>query len=218
MALIDIWKTDRVQVTDKRIDQLIAFAGEGRLRDGSATANEFRALLRVIPSELVGQWLDECLEIRFTDFGFALQDLVNEIGARLGFTVAHGVYRGHSNEGYDGLWHIGNSRAILVEAKSSTAYSINLSRISEYRKQTAPLLGLRPEDLSILIVVGAEDTSEFEAQVRGSRFAWDIRLIGVKALFRLLQLKETLDDPTVERQIQEILFHKSLLAWTRLSN
>ena len=72
-------------------------------------------------------------------------------------------------------------RAILAESKSSTSYSISLSRISEYRKQVAPQLGLRPEEISILIVVGTEDTSEFEAQVRGSRFAWDIRILGVKA-------------------------------------
>ena len=52
---------------------------------------------------------------------------------------------------------------------------------------------MRPEDISILVVVGAEDISEFEAQVRGSRFAWDIRLLGVKSLFRLLKLKEALD-------------------------
>jgi hypothetical protein len=202
--------SDRSQITSKRIDQLIAFAGEGRLRDGSATANEFRALLKVRSSEVVGTWIDECLDIRFTDFGFALQDLVNEIGTRLGLDVKHGIYRGHSNEGYDGLWQLGESRAILVEAKSTTAYSINLNRISEYRKQVAPNLDVRPEGISILIVVGNEDTSEFEAQVRGSRFAWDIRLIGVSSLFRLLQLKETLDDPTVERQIQEILFPQEL--------
>ena len=205
MARVDLWNSDRQQITSKRIDQLVAFAGEGRLRDGNTTSVEFRSLLRVVSSDLIGRWLDECLDNRFTDFGFVLQDTVNEIGRRLGFEVTHGVYRGHNGEGYDGLWRITGGSAILIEAKSSTAYSINLTRISEYRKQVAPQLGILPEDISILIVVGTEDTSEFESQVRGSRFAWDIRLLGVKSLFRLLQLKETLDDPKVERQIQEIL-------------
>lgn len=206
MALLDLWTADRQQIIGKRIDQLIAFAGEGRLRDGNSTCTEFRSLLRVVSSDVIGRWLDECLDIRFTDFGFVLQDTVNEVGRRLGFDVTHGVYRSHSNEGYDGLWRVTGGRAILVESKSSLAYSINLSRISDYRKQVGSLLGLRPEDISILIVVGTEDTSDFEAQVRGSRFAWDIRLIGVRSLFRLLKLKEALDDPKVERQIQEILF------------
>jgi hypothetical protein len=206
MALLDLWNADRQQITSKRIDQLIAFAGEGKLRDGNTTTGEFRALLKAIPSNLVGQWLNECLENRFTDFGFVVQDIVNEIGSRLGFDVTHGVYRGHSNEGFDGLWRVPIARAILVESKSSTSYSINLSRISDYRKQVAAQLGLRWENISILMVVGTEDTSEFEAQVRGSRFAWDIRILGVQALYRLLKLKEALDDPKVERQIQDILF------------
>ena len=216
MALIDLWNSDRQQITDKRIDQLIAFAGEGRLRDRNSTSEEFRTLLKVVSSDVIGQWLHECLEIRFTDFGFVLQDTVNEVGRRLGFDVTHGVYRGHSNEGYDGLWQIPGGRAILVESKSSTSYSINLSRISEYRKQVAPQLGLRPEDISILIVVGTEDTSEFEAQVRGSRFAWDIRILGVKSLFRLLKLRETMDDPKVERQIQDILIPQEFTRLDRI--
>ena len=185
MALIDLWNSDRQQITGKRIDQLIAFAGDGRLLDGNTTSGEFRLLLRAITSDLIGRWLDESLDNRFTDFGFVIQDIVNEIGHRLGFEVTNGVYRGHSGEGYDGLWKIAGSGAILIEAKSSTAYSINLTRISEYRKQVAPELGILPEDISILIVVGGEDTSEFESQVRGSRFAWDIRLLGVKSLFKL---------------------------------
>ena len=190
MALLDLWNAEHQQITGKRIDQLIAFAGEGRLRDGNSTCKEFRTLLKAVSSDVIGRWLDECLDIRFTDFGFVLQDTVNEVGRRLGFDVVNGVYRSHSNEGYDGMWRGSGGRAILVESKRSTSYSINLSRISDYRKQVAPQLGVRPENISILIVVGTEDTSEFEAQVRGSRFAWDIRLLGVKSLFRLLKLKE----------------------------
>ena len=118
MTLVDLWNADREQIANKRIDQLIAFAGEGRLRDGNSTTDEFRALLKVISSDFIGQWLDECLETRFTDFGFVLQDTVNEVGRRLGFDVTHGVYRSHSNEGYDGLWRAPDGRAILVESKS----------------------------------------------------------------------------------------------------
>ena len=216
MALLDLWNAEHQQITGKRIDQLIAFAGEGRLRDGNSTCKEFRMLLKAVSSDVIGHWLDECLDIRFTDFGFVLQDTVNEVGRRLGFDVVHGVYRSHSNEGYDGMWRVPGGRAILVESKSSTSYSINLSRISDYRKQVAPQLGVRPENISILIVVGSEDTSEFEAQVRGSRFAWDIRLLGVKSLFRLLKLKEALDDPKVELQIQDILFPQEFTRLDRI--
>lgn len=55
MALIDLWNSDRQQIIAKRIDQLIAFAGEGRLRDGNPTSEEFRTLLKVVSSDVIGQ-------------------------------------------------------------------------------------------------------------------------------------------------------------------
>jgi hypothetical protein len=66
---------------------------------------------------------------------------------------------------------------------------------------------------SILIVVGREDTGGLEAQVRGSRFAWDIRLISVHALFRLLTIKEEVDDPAVISRIPKVLIPRE---FTRL--
>ena len=84
-------------------------------------------LLKAVSSEVIGKWLEECLDYRFTDFGFVLQDTVNEVGRRLGFDVIHGVYRSHTNEGYDGLWRVPGGRAILVESKSSNSFSINLA-------------------------------------------------------------------------------------------
>jgi hypothetical protein len=216
MALVDLWNSDRNQVTEKRIDQLIAFAGDGKLRDGNSTSLELRALLGVVPSDVLGQWIDQCLEQRFPDFGFVLQDIVNEIGRRLNFDVTHGVYRGRSEEGLDGLWILTGKCGIVVESKSSTDYKINLTRIAEYRTQVSPSHGLSIDQLSILIVVGSEDTEELEAQVRGSKFAWNVRLLGMHSLFRLLQLKESLDDPAVERQIQEILIPQEFTRLDRI--
>ena len=73
----------------------------------------------VVSSDVIGHWLDECLENRFADFGFVLQDTVNEVGRRLGFHVTHGVYRSHSKEGYDGLWR-------------SSAWASTSSRVKEF--------------------------------------------------------------------------------------
>jgi hypothetical protein len=55
-------------------------------------------------------------------------------------------------------------------------------------------------------VIGSEETDDLESQIRGSRYAWQIRLLGVRALIKLLKTKEQLDDPAVARQIREILF------------
>lgn len=206
VALLDLWKHDRGQITEKRLQQLIAFAGEGKLLDDNETSYELRGLLSIVPSDLIGQWIDECLTDRFSDFGFVLQDLVNEIGKRLGFAVTPGVYRGRSGgDGFDGLWVLGTECAIVVESKSSTAYSISLSTIMNYRQQVHDSHSIPLENISVLLVVGRDSTDDLEAQVRGSQFAWDIRLLGVDSLYRLLKLKESLDDPNVEQQIKGIL-------------
>jgi len=56
-----------------------------------------------------------------------------------------------------------------------------------------------------LIVVGRTDTGDLEAQIRGSRQAWEMRLISIDSLVRLMKLKESLDEPDAISRIHEIL-------------
>src|SRR5206468_12627881 len=58
---------------------------------------------------------------------------------------------------------------------------------------------------SMLVVVGREDTGALEAQVRGSRYAWEMRLISVEGLIKLVQIKEKSDDPNTLHQIRQLL-------------
>lgn len=105
MSLLTLWQQSRDQLEGKRLDQLIAFAGDGKLMDGSTTSVELRELLAAAPSSSLIAWKDEALSDRYDGFGFVLQDLVNEVGNRLGFSVAPGLYRGrHGVEGHDGVW------------------------------------------------------------------------------------------------------------------
>ncbi len=57
----------------------------------------------------------------------------------------------------------------------------------------------------MLIVVGEEETADLEAQIRGSRHSWDVRLIGVNALLRLMNVKEELEDPAIVTRIHDVL-------------
>jgi hypothetical protein len=61
--------------------------------------------------------------------------------------------------------------------------------------------------------VGREDTGELEAQVRGSRHAWDIRLISADALVKLTQLKENTEGTETGRKIRSLL---TPMEYTRL--
>jgi len=206
MGLIDLWATSRGQLETKQLHQIIAIAGEGRLADGNVTCNEFRELLAHVGSPHLIRFADEALVGKFDGSGFALQDIVNEIGKRLGFSVEHGRYRGtHGQIGFDGLWATETGESLVVEVKTTDAYRIDLNTIAGYRKELIRCTRISDELSSILIVVGRQDTGDLEAQIRGSRHAWDIRLISVDALLRLLKVKESVDDPAIAWKIAQIL-------------
>lgn len=206
MGLLELWKQERSQVEAKRLNQLIAFAGDGRLTDGGSTADELRQLLAAVPIERLSIWKDQALTDRYDGFGFVLQDLVNEVGRRLGFQVEFGRYRGRiGDDGVDGVWTARDGHTVLVETKTSTSHRIEVMKLARWRRHLAEERDLDDEHVSSLLVVAEEETEELEAQVRGSRSAWELRLLGVDALFKLLSIRESLDDDTIERQIQAVL-------------
>lgn len=142
-----------------------------------------------------------------------LQDLVNELGRRLDYKVTNGRYQGTVNAvGFDGIWLSPEKGAIITEIKTTDAYRISLDTIAGYRHKLLEA-GTISGDPSMLIVVGRQDTGEVEAQIRGSRHAWDIRLISAEALIKLVKLKENSDDPETGRKIRSVL---SPLEYTRL--
>ena len=206
MALLDLWNSSPDQLRDKQVHQLIAFAGGGKLLDASPCSAEFRTFLASVPSKHLQSYADQCLSDSFDGSGLALQDIVNEVGARLGAVVEPGRYRGTTKQtGQDGLWRFPTGRAIVIEVKTTDAYSINLNTIAGYRKSLIASGDLSEETSSILLVVGRQETDNLEAQIRGSKDAWNIRVISVDALLRLMFIKEELEDPALVHRIHAVL-------------
>lgn len=206
MALLDLWNDNPDQLGDKQVHQLIAFAGAGRLLDDSPCSAEFRTFLASVPAKNLQTYCDQCLKEAFDGSGFALQDVVNEVGARLGATVTPGRYRGTTKHtGQDGLWQFPNGKSILIEVKTTDAYSINLNTIAGYRKSLIASGDISEDNSSILLVVGRQETDNLEAQIRGSKYAWNIRVISVDALLRLMFIKEEVEDPALLQRIHAIL-------------
>jgi hypothetical protein len=142
-----------------------------------------------------------------------LQDLVNELGRRLDYVVINGRYQGTSNNiGFDGIWVSPEGHTVIAEVRTTDAYRISLETIAGYREKLSAT-GQINRKASILILVGREDTGELEAQVRGSRHAWDIRLISADALVKLVQLKENTDAAETGRKIRSLL---APMEYTRL--
>jgi hypothetical protein len=214
MALLDLWNKTPDQLSDKQVQQLIAFAGGGKLLDESDCSSEFQAFLARVLSENLENYAKQCLTHSFPDSGLALQDVVNEIGARLGAEVTSGRYRGTSKHvGFDGLWKFSNGHSIIVEVKTTDAYRIDLNTIADYRKSLIDIKSISETGSSMLLIVGRQDTGDLEAQIRGSRYAWEIRIISVDALLRLMSIKEEVEDPLIIQRIHSILIPRE---FTRL--
>ncbi|HXA15466.1 MAG TPA: hypothetical protein VN380_00620 [Thermoanaerobaculia bacterium] len=206
MRLLDLWQSDP-SIENKRLEQIIAFAGEGRFAENNDTSREFRQYLSRVGPERLKSYCAECLSgDKFAAAAFALQDVINEIGRRLGFSVQPGRYRGVTGEiGYDGLWTLQRGHVLVVEVKTSDAYRVSLNTVAGYRKRLIENESIPRDDSSCLIIVGRQDTGGLEAEVRGSRHAWEMRLLSIDALLKLLDLRQRLEDPGVVRRVGEIL-------------
>lgn len=213
MSLVDLWDSDLTQIKDKHIQQLLAFSGEGKLNDNSVCSIELRKLLSIIPSDFLKKYSEQCLTKSFPDSGFVLQDIVNQVGVRLGAEVSHGLYQGTKTSiGYDGIWQFGD-HFIVIEVKTTDAYRINLDKLAKYRKAVLEEKQIKEDHSSILLIVGRQDTGDLEAQIRGSRHAWDTRIISVESLIRLMFIKEQIEDPAIMQKIRSVLIPRE---FTRL--
>ncbi len=200
MPLLAIWRSTPAVVAQFTVEQVVSTAGNGDLRDGSECSSELRAYFKESPTSRLAGYIEHCLTRSFAKSGQVLQDLVNELGRRLGYVVEDGRYQGVVNGiGFDGIWRAPESNDIIIETKTTDTYRLSLDKIVEYRSALIELGRIRM-DSSILIVTGRIDTGELEAQIRGSRHAWDIRLISADALLNLVNIKETTDsNQTVEK-------------------
>jgi hypothetical protein len=164
-----------------------------------------REYLRQVGVDALATYADYCLSNAFPKGGQVLQDIVNELGRRLEYDVTNGRYQGTTNAvGFDGLWRDPSGHGLVIEVKTTDAYRLSLDTVAGYRDQLLAQ-GALARPCSILIVVGRTDTGELEAQVRGSRHAWDIRLVSVDALLNLVRIKESADSQETIAKIRRLL-------------
>ena len=215
MPLIEVATNNPGFLADKTIQQIVAMCGDGRLRDGNACSLELREFLATKDAKSLTAYAQYCLENKFEKSGEVLQDCVNEMGRQLSYNVTNGRYAGVRNDiGFDGLWFDGN-RHLLVEVKTTDAYRVNLDTITNYGSKLRPSDEVSIESLSTLIVVGRQDTGDLEAQVRGSKHAWSVRLISIDALAKLVFVNEQFKSSQMLDKIRRILLP---FEYTRVDN
>lgn len=205
MPLLAFFSSNPDAVAQLTIEQIVANAGDGAIKDQSVCSQELRSYLGQVPTATISGYIDHCLESSFTKGGMVLQDLINELGRRLDYEVENGRYQGVTNSiGFDGLWRSPEAHSIIVEVKTTDAYRLSLDTLAGYRSKLAASGQLEPTS-SILIVVGRQDTGELEAQIRGSRHAWDVRVISAEALIKLVTIKENSEALETGLKIRSVL-------------
>jgi hypothetical protein len=213
MPLLPIWHSNPAAIDQFTIEQVVNAAGDGSLKDNSTCSLELRTYLPQVHSRKLATYVEGCLTSHFTKGGMVLQDLINELGRRLDYQVTNGRYQGTTNSvGFDGIWKSTEGHSLVVEVKTTDAYRISLDVIATNREKLLAS-GQLSQPSSILIVVGRQDTGELEAQIRGSRHAWDVRLISADALIRLVQLKEDSEGSETGKKIRSLVIPKE---YTRL--
>ena len=206
MSLLKFWKVERDSILQMNVERIIKIAGDGNLKDGNKTSEEFRIFLTEVEGEKLAEYAKDCIlgTDKFKDSGQILQDIINEIGRRLGFTVTNGRYAGRQGEnGYDGIWKADNE-SIVVEVKTTTAYAIDLNVAGKYRDRLVEE-GTIQKDSPILFVIGRNDTVSLEEQIRGSKHAWSTRIIGISALLKLMEINLRTSSQEITAKIHKIL-------------
>ncbi|EGV17955.1 hypothetical protein [Thiocapsa marina] len=217
MPLVDLWKARRSSIEQMTIEQIASIAGDGKLLDNSDCQKELRQYLNEASTDSLADYATYCLENSFSKSGQILQDVVNELGRRLEYIVEDGRYQGVKNAiGFDGIWQDQSHTpwSLVVEVKTTDAYRLSLDTVAGYRNgliESGRITG----SSSVLIVVGRTDTGELEAQVRGSRHAWQTRIIGVESLIQLVRVKESADRQDTVSKIRTLL---SPIEYTRIDD
>jgi transposase len=107
MPLLALWSSNPNAIGQFTIEQIVAAAGSGDLRDNSDCAQELREYLSQVTSQKLAEYVERCLSAHFSKSGGVLQDLINELGRRLDYKVTNGRYQGTINLIASSLFPVG---------------------------------------------------------------------------------------------------------------
>ena len=133
MDLVEQYNRDKVGFISKDLFQWLHLVDKDNLKDGSEKSRILRELLREVSIEELEKFSGDCIDEKGPDAGMVLQDLVSEVGRRIGFEIEYGKYRKCP---YDGIWKTSDSggRTIVLEVKKNTTYQIDIKKLESARK------------------------------------------------------------------------------------
>jgi hypothetical protein len=179
------------------LQTLLGLVGELNDSDQPNSASvRFRQYLaeNVYYAEDLQDYIEDALKASGDQFNKALQDLINHLGQCLGFEVTYGRYRGVKEQiGFDGLWRSPMGPAIVIETKTTDAYTIKTATLLGYINALVSEGQIdRPNDALGIYVYGRFDVQagQLENAITAEGRRERLRVVGVDALLNLLALKQ----------------------------
>lgn len=176
------------------LDRIVNLAGDWT--DGSRASEQFREIIEdeQTTTEEIEAYLQEAIDGSEQYHNKALQDLVNNIGRRLGFEIEYGVYQGLNDTiGYDGRWistATDDDTHLVVETKTNTAYSIDPGQAGGYMAELLDEHEVDRGQVYGLYVIGEGDVETVSQTVLGSQYRDRIRVITAQRLLDMLEIQE----------------------------
>lgn len=142
----------------------------------------------------VGEYIETALRNPGSQYNKALQDLINHIGRLLGFKVTFGRYRGVKGQiGFDGLWQSPSGSSIVVETKTTDAYTVRTATLLGYINSLVSDGFVKDRSKAIgLYIYGRfdQDSNQMENAIEAEHLRNQLRVVSVPALLGLLELKQ----------------------------
>lgn len=165
---------------------LLDRCGDGRLLDGNDKSLKFRNNISICDNYKLINYIEQCHGENFEDRYKVYQDLVCEVGKRIGFSVVFGKYSrgGKNSPSYDGLW-LSDILDIVIEAKRSDSQPILMEKYKNYYESCLSNGSIKNGSI-FLFVVGEFGDSDIESMIRGTRDSHNFRWVSSSSLVKLL--------------------------------
>lgn len=177
------------------LQQILNLVGKLDDSPGIETPRErFRAFLKNNVQEIgqIRDYIEECLRLTGDQYNRALQDLVNHLGSLLDFEVQFGRYHGVRGEiGFDGHWKSPSGSHIVVEVKTTEAYTVKTSTLVGYVDELISEKGIPAWDNALgLYVIGKPDPgiNQLENAIVAEKRMNQLRIISVESLLSLAEM------------------------------
>ena len=164
--------------------------------DPNSAAVRFRRYLQQSVQSVsdVRAYTNAALSTKGDQYNKALQDIINHIGRLLGFEVTFGRYRGVVGvSGYDGLWQSPSGKTVVVETKTTDAYTVRTATLLGYIHDLVSEGQLPNSEAALgLYVYGRFDSkaSQLENAIIAERQQEHLRVASIETLLHLLELKQ----------------------------